>query len=155
MPRFFLHVRDSDGLTEDAEGSDLPDLEAALAEAAISGRQIAADRLRADGPTYTGEFEIRDGAGRLLATVPFPGLKPAVNAPKGGLAAAERQIRAAEARIADQAAVAEGYEVAGDETAAAQAREALATMRISLAFAHLWLLVELASPDEGLHRADR
>jgi hypothetical protein len=70
-----------------------------------------------------------------------------VNRSGDGLELAEGQIREAEARIARQAAVAEGFEAAGDGRAAEQARETAAVMRISLALAHLCFLVELASLD--------
>ena len=36
MPMFYLHIRDGDGLFEDPDGSDLPDLGAARAEAALA-----------------------------------------------------------------------------------------------------------------------
>jgi hypothetical protein len=72
-----------------------------------------------------------------------------------GLALAEHQVREAEARIARQAAVVEGFETGGDERAAEQARETAATMRISLALAHLYLLVELASLDDEQDRQVR
>ncbi len=74
MPRFFLHVRDGDQFTEDPEGSDLPDLKAARAEAALAACEIAAERLEAGKPPRAGEFEIRDAVGRLLATVPMPAM---------------------------------------------------------------------------------
>jgi uncharacterized protein DUF6894 len=72
MPRFFLHLRDGGQLLEDPEGSELPGLDAARADALAAAREIAAERLKAGAPPIAGEFEIRDGAGRLLATVPFP-----------------------------------------------------------------------------------
>ena len=72
MPRFFLHIREAERLVEDPDGSDLPDLDAARAEAAAAAREIAAERLRAGKGLDARRFEIRDEAGRLLATVPFP-----------------------------------------------------------------------------------
>jgi hypothetical protein len=72
MPTFFFHLREDGDLIEDPEGSDLPDLEAARTEAAMAACDMVAERLKAGGPPYTGEFEVRDEAGRLLATVPFP-----------------------------------------------------------------------------------
>ncbi len=76
MPRFFLHVRDAEGLVEDPDGSLVPDLGAACAEAAAAAREIAAERLRAGKPLTARHIEIRDGAGHLLATVPFPRVSP-------------------------------------------------------------------------------
>jgi hypothetical protein len=63
--------------------------------------------------------------------------------------------RHVEERTAHQAAVAEGFEIAGDEKAAEQAMETLAIMRIGVALAHLYLLVELASPEAGPDHEDR
>jgi hypothetical protein len=71
MPRFFFHIRDRDGLTEDPEGTELPDLDAARTDALAAARDILAERIAKDGRTGDPRFEIRDEAGRLLATVPF------------------------------------------------------------------------------------
>ena len=72
MPRFFMHNRQAERLIEDPDGSNLPDLDAAREEAAVAAREIAAERLRAGKGLDARRFEIRDEAGRLLATVPFP-----------------------------------------------------------------------------------
>ena len=72
MPRFFLHIREATGLVEDPDGSLVPDLRAACAEAVVAAREIAAEHLKAGKPLTARRFEIRDGDGRLLATVPFP-----------------------------------------------------------------------------------
>ncbi len=76
MPRFFLHVREAAGLIDDPDGTVLHDLRAACAEAAAAAREIAAERLRAGKPLTARHIEIRDGAGHLLATVPFPRVSP-------------------------------------------------------------------------------
>lgn len=62
---------------------------------------------------------------------------------------AERLIREAEARVARQAAVVEGFELAGDERAAERANETLAVMRTGLALALLYLAVEHAGTADG------
>jgi len=72
VPLFFFHVRDGDGLTEDPDGSELPDLRAAKAEAVVAAFEITAAVLRAGKTPGARRFEIRDKAGRTLATVPFP-----------------------------------------------------------------------------------
>ncbi|GAA0571087.1 hypothetical protein GCM10009416_07110 [Craurococcus roseus] len=69
MPTFYFHVRDGDRLIEDPEGVDLPDLDAARAEAATAARQIRADALKTDRAVAGRRFEITDQAGRVLATV--------------------------------------------------------------------------------------
>ena len=71
MPRFHFHVRDSDGLFEDLEGAEFPYLEAARADTVTAAREILAERIKA-GQLLDGlRFEIRDEAGRLVATVPI------------------------------------------------------------------------------------
>ena len=69
MPTFFFHVRDGGRLIEDPEGADLPDLDAARAEAATAARQLRADALSTGRAMAGRTFEIVDGAGRVLATV--------------------------------------------------------------------------------------
>ena len=69
MPRFFFHARDGDQRLDDPEGTDLPDLDAARAEAAVAAREIAAERIKR-GQTLDGQsLEIGDEGGRTLATV--------------------------------------------------------------------------------------
>ena len=68
---------------------------------------------------------------------------------------AEREVREAEERVARQAAVVERFEVTGDESVAEKARDALIAMRVGLAIAHLYWLVELAAPDDKPHRESR
>lgn len=71
MRRFYFHIRDGSGLIEDPDGSDLPDLDAARAEALASAREILANRLRS-GEVLDGQsIEITDAAGEVLATVPL------------------------------------------------------------------------------------
>jgi hypothetical protein len=71
MPRFFFHVRYRDRLTEDLEGTDFPNLEAAQADAWIAARGLLAEQLASDGTLGNQQFEICDEAGQILATVPF------------------------------------------------------------------------------------
>jgi len=69
MPRFFFPGRDGDALTQDPEGTEFPDLEAARAEAITGLRQLAADDLRQNLPASNRQIDIYDAAGQLLATV--------------------------------------------------------------------------------------
>ena len=70
MPNFHFHTRRGGHLFENPDGSDLPDFEAARAEALAAGKGIA-ERIRA-GEVVDGQpFEIWDAAGRMLATIPF------------------------------------------------------------------------------------
>jgi hypothetical protein len=71
MPRYFLHIRDGDRYIADDEGSDLPDLDAARAEAVLGAREIMAEKLRA-GEVLNGEtIEITDAEGVVLEVVTF------------------------------------------------------------------------------------
>ena len=65
---------------------------------------------------------------------------------------AHRLIREAEARVARQAAVVEGFELAGDRWAVERAGETLAVMRTGLALALFYLAVETAGSDYGPDR---
>lgn len=71
MPRFFFQSRFQDQTYLDPEGSDLPDLTAAMAEATRSAREMMADELRR-GPLTPGcSFDIVGEDGVVLATVAF------------------------------------------------------------------------------------
>jgi hypothetical protein len=86
MPQFFLQYRNDDLRVEDPEGSELPGLEAARAEAVRALREFVAERLRASRPIGTPQFDIQNVAGHLLAQVSlqdaihglFPDLPPAL-----------------------------------------------------------------------------
>ena len=71
MPHFHFHVRDGDSLLEDPEGADFPDLGAARADAVVASREVLAERIKAGLPLGGLQFEIRDKAGQLVATVPI------------------------------------------------------------------------------------
>ena len=70
MPLYFMHIRNSDGLIEDPDGIELPDLEAAKEEAILSARDIVGNQIK-DGHVITGQFfEVwRDG--EKVAVVDF------------------------------------------------------------------------------------
>ena len=71
MPVFYFHVRDGNRLTRDADGADLPSLDAARAKAAAAIRVAASRPLRPDQDLSRRRFEIADESGRVLATVGF------------------------------------------------------------------------------------
>jgi hypothetical protein len=71
MPMFFFHIRDSSDLIEDPEGTDLPNLEAARADALVSARMMLADLLRAGKAVDGRRIEITDTTGQVLAVVPL------------------------------------------------------------------------------------
>jgi hypothetical protein len=67
MPRYFFNIRDGYDLDEDEEGIELPDIDAARAEAQATVEELR-DQL-ADAVNI--ELEIVDESGRRLMTVPF------------------------------------------------------------------------------------
>ena len=71
MPNFHFHTRRGGHLFGNPDGSDLPDFEAARAEALAAAREGIAARIRAGDVVDGQPFEIWDAAGRMLAIVPF------------------------------------------------------------------------------------
>jgi hypothetical protein len=69
MSRFFFHNRTDTALAEDLEGTELPTLKAARAEAIIDLRQFVAAALQHNRLLGNRHIDIHDPAGRLLATV--------------------------------------------------------------------------------------
>ena len=70
MGLYRFHVRDAAGLVVDEEGTELPDLPAAFAEALRCVHE-----LMDDTPIPAGmQFEIADEAGRVVLMVPIYGI---------------------------------------------------------------------------------
>lgn len=71
MPRFYLHVCNGNGFTEDTEGQEFADM-AAAQRAAIKGlREIMAGEMQV-GELDLGSFiEIEDANHEMVATVSF------------------------------------------------------------------------------------
>jgi len=70
MPRYFFNVRDRDGdVSPDTEGQDLPDLEAAKAEAISANREMLGERLLHGGHLDHRQIEITDEQGIILAKI--------------------------------------------------------------------------------------
>jgi hypothetical protein len=72
MPRYYLHIRDSGGLGKDPDGIEVPDIDAAHAEALRVARDMQV--LWSDMPPEARNelaFEIADETGRTVLTVPF------------------------------------------------------------------------------------
>ena len=68
MPRYFFHISNKDIFAEDCEGTELPDLPAALRHVQGTLRQLALGPSQAHGLAFT----IADSSGRTLLTVPVP-----------------------------------------------------------------------------------
>lgn len=70
MARYFFNVKGSDGaLSQDREGQELPDLEAACAEAVSSNREMLGERLLHGGTLGPRQIEVTDDSGKVLATI--------------------------------------------------------------------------------------
>jgi len=68
---FYFNVRSEESFDVDEEGIDLPSLEAARCEATKSAREMVAELILYDQRIDGMQFEITDGKGNLLGTVPF------------------------------------------------------------------------------------
>jgi hypothetical protein len=133
MPRFFLRTLAGDRLTEDPEGSGLPDFDAERAEAAAAACGIAAERLKGRMALGGERFENHDDAGRPLATVPFPEVS---NLPWPGAKPPWPRPNATSGRGgARLATTVEKLRKAGHEWAAETAGTTLPSLKMSLGLA--------------------
>jgi PAS domain S-box-containing protein len=71
MPRFFLDVLNGGEVREDPEGQDFADLDAALAEAVASARDLVARAIMQNEDVSGRSFLVRDENEQTVATVPF------------------------------------------------------------------------------------
>jgi len=71
MPRFFLHIETSEGRIEDPDGSELPDLNAAQAEALASARYLLSSAIARGRTLDARAFHISDDHGTVLMKVPL------------------------------------------------------------------------------------
>jgi hypothetical protein len=68
MPLYYLHIRNGDKLEVDPDGTELPDLEAALTEALKVAQELM-DEVADLGRNAV--IEVADGSGETVLTVPF------------------------------------------------------------------------------------
>ncbi len=71
MPRYLFNIHNGNGLTEDEEGHELVDDEAARREALKGIRSIIAEDVREGIVDLDGRIEVLDEAGNLHLTVRF------------------------------------------------------------------------------------
>jgi hypothetical protein len=72
MRRYFFHVREANGVLSDPEGSHLPDLDAARAEAIEGARQLISAAVLTGAPMgLDREMQVDDADGQTLLTVRF------------------------------------------------------------------------------------
>ncbi|MFL5531119.1 MAG: DUF6894 family protein [Gemmatimonadales bacterium] len=65
---YYLHIRNSDKLEIDPDGTELPDLDAAVVEALKVARELVGE---VDDLGRDAVIEIADGSGETILTVPF------------------------------------------------------------------------------------
>ena len=76
MPRFYFHIHGRDGTIQDEEGSNLPDLKAARAEALSAIREMLAEGLKHGRGPEERELWIADRKGKVLVALPFRDAMP-------------------------------------------------------------------------------
>lgn len=69
MPRYFIDLRDQNGMARDDEGSDFPNLEDALTEAKDSARDVARHLIEQRTPLGEACVEVRDTNGQVVAVL--------------------------------------------------------------------------------------
>lgn len=71
MPLYYFNINHNGRVVPDEEGSDLPDLKAAVIEAQECAREMLADHVRARASTTGKRIEITDEHGTVLGSVPL------------------------------------------------------------------------------------
>ncbi|HYI41179.1 MAG TPA: hypothetical protein VE053_12765 [Allosphingosinicella sp.] len=71
MPRFYFHVCNGTGFVQDEEGQELPDLEAARAQAIKSARSIMASDVQRGMLDLSSFIEIENADRQLVQTLCF------------------------------------------------------------------------------------
>jgi hypothetical protein len=66
MPMYYFQQQDSGGVTEDPEGSELPDLTAARQYAVLSARELLASAIRFDTAVPDRIFVVDENGNELL-----------------------------------------------------------------------------------------
>jgi hypothetical protein len=67
--RYFFHIRDGDRLVRDEEGTDLPNMDAARAEARASARDLMMEDLKSLRKKEKRWLEIANENGRVIETI--------------------------------------------------------------------------------------
>jgi len=73
MPRYRFNIHNAIGFIPDEQGQELPDLEAARAEALRGARSLLAEEVRSGQMNLCGRLEVRDEKDDLVLTLPFAG----------------------------------------------------------------------------------
>ena len=75
MGRFYFHLKEGDELIED--GTDLPDVAAAMREALLTARELLANAIKGGKEKVPEALVIADEAGQTLEVVPLMAVIPA------------------------------------------------------------------------------
>ena len=71
MPLYFFNLYNGTGFVPDEEGRELPDPDAARAEAIHGARSLIADEVLKGRLDLNGRLDVLDGSGSLLFTIFF------------------------------------------------------------------------------------
>jgi hypothetical protein len=71
MERYFLHIDNGGGYSEDPEGQELENLDAARTAAIEGVRSLLSEEARQGQLDLSGRIEIADADGNILMIVPF------------------------------------------------------------------------------------
>ncbi len=71
MPRYRFNIHNGIGFVEDEEGRDLPDLDAARAEAVKGIRSILTEDVDQGRMDLCGRIEVVDDSGQSVLVIPF------------------------------------------------------------------------------------
>jgi len=71
MARYYLHIINGGGYSEDPEGQELPDLDAARTAAIEGMRSLLSEEARQGQLDLSGRIDIADTDGNILLSVPF------------------------------------------------------------------------------------
>lgn len=69
MPRYYFHIREGKELSRDMEGQDLPNADAARAEAINASREMLGEKLLHGGSLNHRQIEIADATGHVVDVV--------------------------------------------------------------------------------------
>jgi hypothetical protein len=71
LPRYYLHVRDGVDQMLDPDGSDFPDLDAAISSALAGARELLAADMKSGVLDLRYRMDIENGDGEILHTLSF------------------------------------------------------------------------------------
>lgn len=76
MARFYFHLVEDASLATDDEGTELPDLSAAVREAELAARELLAEAIKANKSHVPEAVIVADHSGERLHTLPLAAVLP-------------------------------------------------------------------------------